>query len=155
MISIRPATIEDAVAISSLTETLARDFIAPDCTEEGAARLLESMSAEATRARFEAGYRYFVAVDDAQTVGVVATRDDSHLFHLFVASSHQRQGLARELWRIAREACLAAGNPGVFTVNSSRRSRAVYESFGFVAQAETTQNGVPYIPMTLRIGPAS
>ena len=58
---------------------------------------------------------YHVAEDAGRLVGVVAVRDNKHLYHLFVAEPHQGQGLARELWSVAKAACVAAGNSGEFT----------------------------------------
>jgi hypothetical protein len=45
---------------------------------------------------------------------------------------------------------LRAGNPGVFTVNSSVVAVPVYERFGFVmAGARVEKNGGRYVPMKL------
>jgi GNAT superfamily N-acetyltransferase len=151
MITIREAGEQDISKIAELTTELSALTIAPDCTPEGATMLLSSMGEEATRLRFAGRFRHHVACDDAGIVGVVASRDDSHLFHLFVAVSHQRRGIAKRLWGVAKEACLAAGNPGRFTVNSSRRSIVVYRAFGFVEEPEVCANGVPFIPMTLNM----
>ena len=82
-------------------------------------------------------------------LGVVATKEESHLFHLFFEKSYQCRGIGRKLWHVARDACLANGNSGRFTVNSSKGSRGVYESFGFVAQQEVCVGGVQFIPMVL------
>lgn len=149
MTAIRPATDHDTEAISALLTELASKFIVPDCTPEGAKRLLGGFLVENVRQRFDAGFRHFVAVDAGCIVGVVVTRDDRHLLHLFVAESHQRRGVARSLWDRARQACLDAGNPGEFTVNSSRGALGVYESFGFVPRPEVIENGVPFTPMVL------
>lgn len=147
MVTIRRADPTDLSSIVRLTTSLVERFIVQDCTPDGALHLLNSMNEAATQERFAGAYRYFVACDDDEIVGVVATQEDRHLFHLFVAASHQRRGIARDLWQIARDACLANGNRGRFTVNSSRGSRRVYESFGFVAQPEVVMNGVPFVPM--------
>ncbi len=151
MTDIRPATAGDLEAISRLMTELARKFIVQDCTPEGARELLSGFEVDNVRQRVEAGFRHFVAVDEGRVVGVVATRHEQHLLHLFVAESHQRRGIARALWEIARQACLDAGTPGEFTVYSSRGARAVYESFGFIPQPETFLNGVPFTPMRLTV----
>lgn len=151
MLTIRRADPTDIPRIVRLTTSLAERFIIQDCTPAGALTLLESMNETATRDRFAGDYRYFVAIDDDEIVGVVATQEDRHLYHLFVAASHQRRGIARQLWLIARQACFSNGNRGDFTVNSSRHSRVVYESFGFIAQSEVVMNGVPFVPMGLTL----
>lgn len=151
-ISIRRADPGDIPAISRLISGLALRYIAHEFTAEGAERLLSAMSERAIEVYFEAGYRYHVAQAESSLAGVVATRDDRHLYHLFVADEYQERGLATRLWRIARDACLAAGNPGEFTVNSSRFAVGFYEKMGFVREAEFQEHGgVVSIPMKLRL----
>lgn len=151
-VRIRPATLADAESISALVTGLSREFIAPDLTGKGRENLLRQMTPDATRGFMEQGFRYHVAEEGEQLVGFVATRDDSHLYHLFVAKTHHRCGLARRLWETARAACMAAGNRSRFTVNSSRYALPVYTSFGFVPVSEEVEtNGVLYTPMELRI----
>ncbi|WP_010587343.1 GNAT family N-acetyltransferase [Schlesneria paludicola] len=151
MLTIRRADRADIPNIVRLTTSLAERFITRDCTQEGALNLVDSMNESQTHERFAGAYRYFVACDDGEIVGVVATQEDRHLYHLFVAERYHRRGIGRDLWQIARQACITNGNRGHFTVNSSRGSRGVYESFGFVAQPEVVVNGVPFVPMSLTL----
>ena len=89
-----------------------------------------------------------MAEENGCLAGVTATRDDKHLYHLFVAEPFQRRGLARALWDHAKQACLEAGNPGEFTVNSSRFAVGLYVKLGFVPLGpEVDRNGVISIPM--------
>ena len=149
-IAIRPATTDDAQRISELITTLSREHIACDLSPEGSERLLSSMSADSIRSFINSGFRYFVAETGGTIAGVVATRDDQHLYHLFVDNQFQRQGLARRLWQVAHEACVSASGTRVFTVNSSRNAVAVYERFGFVRHGETQNvGGVIFVPMKL------
>lgn len=90
MLSIRQATPSDAPAISVLLQDLTRRFIAPDCSSEGAALLLQSMSESAIAGYIQqANFDYLLGELDGELVAVVATRDNSHLYHLFVASHCQ------------------------------------------------------------------
>lgn len=83
---------------------------------------------------------------------IIAIRDNSHLFHLFVAKEFQGRRLASQLWHIAKSNALIAGNPGSFTVNSSLNALAVYESFGFVREGEVQRmHGISFQPMRLSI----
>jgi ribosomal protein S18 acetylase RimI-like enzyme len=148
--NIRLATVDDVPRISSLIRNLAKEFIAHEFSEEAASALLGSMDDPAIRGYIESGYRYHVAEEDGELAGVAAVRDNSHLYHLFVSERFQGQGLARRLWEIAKTASLSAGNPGVFTVNSSRYAVSMYENFGFVRQSEEVNClGVICIPMKL------
>ncbi len=85
--------------------------------------------------------------------GVVALRNNRHLYHLFVAPEFQGRGLGRQLWSHAREFALGTGNPGEFTVNASRNAVVVYERFGFAPVGpEVQQHGVAFVPMRLTMG---
>jgi len=99
-------------------------------------------------------YRYQVAYMNAALAGVVAIRDNAHLFSLYVAQPWQGQGLGRKLWEAAREDAIKRGNPGSFTVNSSAFAEKTYLRWGFEPTAPTQEmHGIRYIPM--RLGPAA
>jgi N-acetylglutamate synthase-like GNAT family acetyltransferase len=116
---IRVATIDDAPLISALVCDLAKEFIAHEFSQEAASLLLGSMDESSIKRHMESSYRYHVAEENSEVAGVVAVRDNSHLYHLFVSKRFQGQGLARRLWEVTKTASLGAGNPGLFTVNSS------------------------------------
>ncbi len=97
MLRIREATVDDAAAISRLIRPLAEKFIAADFSPAGARNLLASLEPDAVAGYFESGYEYHVAEQDGLLVGVVAVRDNSHLYHLFVAEQFQRRAVARRL----------------------------------------------------------
>lgn len=145
---VRPATIEDAEAISGLVMPLVKKFIAPEFSPVGQRNLLSSMEPAAIRGFFKAGHRYHVAEVEGQMVGVVGIRDNSHVHHLFVVEKFHRRGIGRRLWEIARKECLAAGNLGRFTVFSSRYALEAYRRLGFVeAGPPETKDEVTAVPM--------
>jgi len=150
-LNIREAVPGDVESISCLVSELSEKFILQELTTEGAEHLLASMTPDAIEKYICSGFKYHVAEIDKQIAGVVGIRDNSHLYHLFVAEQHQRKGIARKLWQTAMETCLSNGNPGEFTVNSSKYALDVYVRLGFVAQSgPVVKNGVVYIPMKLR-----
>ncbi len=154
MVRIRPARLDDADAISALVTESARAFITPHYSSTGAAVLLESMTAEETRGRMERGFRYIVAVDGDSIVGVGAMKENTHLYHLFVAATHHGQGIARRMWEDLRDHALAHGNPGRITVNSSRYAVPVYERFGFYKDGGITEkNEITCQPMVWQTVP--
>ncbi|QDT56878.1 putative molybdenum cofactor guanylyltransferase [Caulifigura coniformis] len=154
MITLRPARIDDAEAISELVTALSRDFITPDYSATGAAVLLEGMTAEETRKRMALGFRYLIAVEGDAIVGVGAMKENSHLYHLFVAETHHGRGIARRLWEHLRETALANGNPGRITVNSSRHAVPIYLRLGFVKDGGVTaKNEITCQPMVWQIAP--
>lgn len=151
MLDIRAAEPSDAAAISALVSALVAKFIAPDCTPAGAEILLKSMSAQAVAGYIsQPNFDYQLATLDGELVAVVATRDNSHLYHLFVAEPYQGRGYAGLLWQQAKKRCIARAGTKIFTVNASPYAEALYRRFGFVAiQGRREQQGIVDVPMQL------
>ena len=138
----------DAQAIAELIASFQSE-LTDDPSGAGAEEFLASVSLEAEREYLASErYGYLLAYSDSQLAGFIAIRDGSHLFHLFVERSHQRQGIARRLWeRALRELC-AATSDGGFTVNSSLSAVPVYQAFGFVpAESIQSVHGISFLPM--------
>jgi N-acetylglutamate synthase-like GNAT family acetyltransferase len=119
---VRLATLDDVPRISALIRSLSEPFFLSPAGE-GADLFLQSIGESAVQGYVSgSNFCYQVAESEGQLIGVVAVRDNSHLYHLFVATAFQRQGIARQLWQLAKEQAVRAGNPGRFTVNSSLRA---------------------------------
>jgi GNAT superfamily N-acetyltransferase len=151
---IERAAPQDAEAIGRLIHGLARAFTL-DPAGQGAEAFMRSISAEAIRGFVSApNFAYFKGLLGGELAGVVALRDASHLYHLFVDAKFQGCGIARAQWAHARAGAEAAGNPGGFTVNSTPVAVPVYERFGFRATgARVEMNGIAYVPMRLQEPP--
>jgi GNAT superfamily N-acetyltransferase len=144
----------DIPAAARLLRELAREFIVHESPAEEACTFLRENDEDGIRGYVALGHVYHVADAGAGLAGFIAVRDGSHLFHLFVARQWHGHGVARQLWDVARGAALAAGNPGVFTVNSSKVARPVYEAFGFVPTAPLQcKRGIWFQPMQLTLAP--
>jgi GNAT superfamily N-acetyltransferase len=138
----------DAEAIAGLIANF-QSKLTNDPSGAGAEGYLASVSVHAEREYLaSARYRYLLAYSGSQLAGFIAIRDGSHLFHLFVERTHQRQGIARLLWeRALRELC-APGSEGAFTVNSSLSAVPVYQAFGFApAGSLQSKHGISFVPM--------
>jgi GNAT superfamily N-acetyltransferase len=149
-IKIRNATLDDAGSISALLAELAREFIVRDFTDAGRAYLLAQFSVPEMAARLQSReYRFQVADDGTTLLGVVAVRTATHLQYLFVAKSHHRQGLARQLWAAARQEAINNGNLAAkFTVNASAYAVPAYERLAFRCAGPVKEaNGVRFHPM--------
>jgi GNAT superfamily N-acetyltransferase len=147
---IRSATEADAAPVSSLIHSVSGTFIlSPDGS--GAEPFLDSITAQAVRGYISASnFSYLVAEIDDELAGAVALRDNSHLYHLFVAQAHQGKGMGRSLWLAVKQAALQTGNGGRFTVNSSLNAISVYKRFGFIASGPRVEkNGLAFLPMQL------
>jgi GNAT superfamily N-acetyltransferase len=154
---IRPLEPGDIPAVARLLRSLALEFIVNQAAPEEASTFLRENDEEGLRGLVERGLAYHVAVIDGEVAGFVAVRDCGHLYHLFVGTRWQRQGVARRLWDAARKAALEGGNAGSFTVNSSNNAVPVYEAFGFVRTAPMQcVRGIRFNPMqlTLPVGAA-
>lgn len=150
---IRTAEPSDAEAISSLIVELSAPFYSSP-TRSGAEPFLASISAAAEHRYLSSeNFSVHVAESDDQLAGLVALRDNTHLFHLFVAKPYQRMHLASRLWAIVKSEALAAGNAGEFTVNSSLEAVPVYEKFKFSRVGDIQYvNGICFQPMRLKGG---
>ncbi len=146
----RAATVSDASAISELILAFRHEYLL-DPTGRGAEEFLTSVSAEAERGYISSS-RYYYLLGEAEGVlaGVIALRDGTHVFRLFVARNRQRQGLARELWRRARQTLGPVDQAMSFTVNSSLMAVPVYRRLGFEQTSpQVEMHGIAVVPMRL------
>ena len=147
---IERATIADAPRISALIRELSKPFLVSP-SGEGAEPFFAAVGEAAIHGYVAASnFVYLVAKAEGQLAGVVALRDNSHLFHLFVAEPFQGQGLGKKLWSTVKTKAIQLGNEGKFTVNSSLNALLVYERFGFIASGPVVKaHGVAFQPMHL------
>ena len=150
---LRRAVPLDAPEISALIRSLSSAFTLHP-SGLGAEAFLKTIEPAAIASYIAApNFGYFVAEAAGRIVGVVAIRDRTHLYHLFVAADQQRRGLASELWRHAR-AAIDAPNDRPFTVNATPIAVPVYERFGFVAAGPRVEkDGIAFIPMIRPVAP--
>lgn len=146
--TIRPATPADAGALAALAGALSRFFLADPERPEDAAAFLATMTPAAFAERLaDPRFRYLLAEEEGELAGLVALRDGTHLYHLFVAERFHRRGVATRLWEAA---LAAAGHPDRVTVNASRFAVPVYRRIGFTATApEVQKDGIAFLPMLL------
>ena len=146
--AIQRATAADAPAISQLIVGLSRYFTL-DPQSRGAEAFLQTIAPLSIQALIESpNMLYFKTGQGQQLAGVIALRDNAHLYHLFVAPAFQGKGLSRMLWEHVHAMARSHGNAGHFTVNSTPHAIPVYERFGFTAtgpQVET--KGIAFVPM--------
>lgn len=145
---IRLAGPDDAAAIV----TAIRDIVEPEwypmLDTSGQRYLDRALTPEAVRGLMENGCRYHVCADVNGIVGVVAMRDDRHLLKLFVARRARGSGLGERLWYAARDASIAAGHRGAFTLSAMSAAVPLYRRLGFVVDGTMTdEDGIERIPM--------
>lgn len=143
----------DVPAAAALMRALSLEFFLHEVSPEAATFFTSENDEAGLRGFMAAGTAYYAAIIDDALVGFIAVRENKHLFHMFVSKDHHGKGVARALWRHARQQALARGNPGQFTVNASNYAVPVYERMGFVRTAPTQcKNGIYFNPMQLDEG---
>lgn len=149
--AIRDATPADATAISELVSRVADATIFADGPEDGRRYFMAMNTPAATAGKLRDNtYRYHVAEQDGEIVGMVAIRGNSHIYHLFVDRSMHGKGLGRALWEYARAVCVRNGNHGRYSVDATPETVPFYERFGFLVSGERgVRNGHPAVPMKL------
>jgi len=82
-------------------------------------------------------------------IGVIATRDKSHITLMFVDKQHHKKGIAKQLYHAALFEIKKNADVTQVTVNSSPYAVPVYERLGFIKTAEQQEheNGIIYVPM--------
>lgn len=141
---------KDAEAIGDLVASTSREFISPGLSEAGARTMAFIAQPWEIRNRVARGYRFHLAkTTDGALAGIAATRDNCHLYMLFVEGRWHGQGLGAQLWTTARRACERAGHSGPFTVNASEYALGFYRRMGFVGSSRVEQDNIVFWPMTL------
>ena len=140
----REAKPTDASVICALLRAVT-PLIVPGPVDPNAIPFLQSLQEPAVSERLMArNYLHWVAERGAEFGGYIATRDGSHLYHLFVRPELHGQGIGRLLW----QHLLRINGPGPYTVNSTISAVPVYRSFGFVRSGEPQLHSCPpYVPM--------
>lgn len=151
-LTLRPALVADAPAIVALIDDL-MPFLTLHPDGAGAEKFIAHCRLPAIETYLsQEKYQYQIAHLGGELAGVVAMRDNTHLFHLFVPRALHRRGLARQLWLAARDASLAKDDLTAFTVNSSLYALPFYASLGFVATApKVEEGGIAYVPMRMAL----
>lgn len=116
------------------------EYEAPDYTEEGIMefkRTINDVSWVDSR-------DFYGAYDNNKILGVIATKDNSHIALFFVDGKYHKQGIGRKLYNKVE----SLNNNGFFTVNSSPYAHEVYKHLGFMdTEIEQCINGLRFYPM--------
>ncbi|WP_345416754.1 GNAT family N-acetyltransferase [Halioxenophilus aromaticivorans] len=146
--SVRRANADDIPQLAELVSSLA-GFYLDDPNTELPAWFKETISEPAFEARIKSQDYVNILYENAGRVeGYAALKDGSHLYHLFVAKSQQRTGIATLLWRSLLTYCHA----DLVTVRSSMYAVPVYERFGFTVERPAgLKDGIAFQPLVLKL----
>jgi len=153
MMDVRELRAGDERAVSDLVMRSFTTFVGHEYTPQGVEEFTQYARPAAILERAASGHLTFVALVDAEIVGMIEFCRNQHLSMLFVDESSQGRGVARRLFEAGLERVLHE-NPGLITltVNSSRFAVPAYQNLGFkVTGPEQTVNGITFVPMALDI----
>ena len=92
---------------------------------------------------------YFI---DEEIVGVIGTRDVTHISLMFVDKNYHRQGIATKLFDTVLAELKSNHENEYITVNSSPYAVEVYEHLGFAKTDEQQEkDGMIFVPMKRKI----
>lgn len=127
------------------------EFVAADYSEEGKNTFTAYLNDkyEEVLSDLESGQKklwgYYI---DDKIVGVIGTRDTTHISLMFVDKEYHKRGIAKELFNIVLDEINNDSINRFITVNSSPYAVEVYEHLGFVKTDEQQENdGILYVPM--------
>ena len=120
------------------------EYEAPDYSQEGIEEFKKSIyDKEWLLAR-----EFYGAYEDNNLLGLIATKDKSHIALFFVDGRYHRRGIGRKLF----EKVLEENDKDYFTVNSSPYAKEVYEHLGFECVDDMQCiNGLKFYPMTMKV----
>ena len=149
----RRAVAEDAEELSRLIIASQEQYTFHEFSETGRENMRRACSSDALHNYLCRGDIYFVAEAYGSVVGLIGIREHAHVAHNFVVASWHRRGVSTALWTLGREACMAAGNDGIFTLQASTFAIPVYLRWGFEKTGEMEEvGGIRSTPMRLIVG---
>lgn len=142
---IKPILEKDMKRALKLVWEVFLEFEAPDYTEEGIQTFKSTIDDEnwVNQRDFYGAY-----TDDDQLLGVITTKDLSHIALFFVDGKYHKQGIGRELYNKIE----LLNDKDFFTVNSSPYAHEAYKHMGFVdTDKEQSVKGLRFIPMRKKL----
>lgn len=140
MLEIRKVLNEEMKDALNLVWRVFLEYEAPDYTEEGIKEFKKSID----DVNWVNARDFYGAFIEEKLVGVIATKDATHIALFFVDSKFQGQGIGKKLYNKITE----LNNQRIFTVNSSPYAHEIYKHLGFVdTDIEQCINGLRFYPM--------
>jgi len=148
---IKEVTSEDLKQAINLVNDVFSEFVALDYSQEGIDTFetyLKSKYDEILNGLQSGDKKMWAYYQDGEIIGVIATRNISHISLMFVAKNHHRKGIARKMFLTVLEELKNYKDITQITVNSSPYAVKTYECLGFLKIGEQQErNGIIFIPM--------
>lgn len=140
MLEIRKVLNEEMKDALNLVWRVFLEYEAPDYTDEGIKEFKKSID----DVNWVNAREFYGAFIEEKLVGVIATKDATHIALFFVYGKFQGQGIGRKLYNKIIE----LNNQEFFTVNSSPYAHEIYKHLGFMdTDIEQCINGLRFYPM--------
>ncbi|MCP3674204.1 MAG: GNAT family N-acetyltransferase [Gammaproteobacteria bacterium] len=146
---IRNAIIDDAEAISSLVMDTAKAQLRNEFTDDGWVLFQRLLSVKTQVGLLKnKAFNYRVAVIDNEIIGVLASKNASHLFHFFIHPNWQCQGVGGKLWASYLQSISTIISINSVSVNASDFAVKFYLKIGFtIKQPRKINNGMCFTAM--------
>jgi len=138
-----------------LVNNVFSEFVAVDYSEQGKVTFetyLENKLEEVSTELNSGHKKMWAYYQDDTILGVIATRDVSHISLMFVDKRYHRRGIAKKMLHFVIEDIKQHAHITQITVNSSPYAVEAYEHLGFVKTGEQQEkDGIIFTPMTRRV----
>ena len=141
MMKIRKVLKEEMKQALELVWEVFLEYEAPDYTEEGIKEFKKTID----DISWVSARDFYGAYDESNKIlGVIATKDITHIALFFVDGKYHKRGIGKKLYSKVE----SLNNDNFFTVNSSPYAHEVYKHLGFIdADKEQNVNGLRFYPM--------
>jgi GNAT superfamily N-acetyltransferase len=146
--NIRQAIEKDVTRVRNLVSSLSH-FYLKDKTIELPTWFSDTRTDSAFLFRFQnVEFTNFVCELEGEIVGYISFKGNSHLYHLFVAETHQGKGLSKRLWAHAITYCISDR----YSLRSSIYAIPVYQKLGFRTVGDAGEkDGIGFQSMELNL----
>ena len=148
---IKEVSKKDLKQALDLVNQVFHEFVAIDYSEQGIKSFDDYLKIkyEEVLSDMKSGHKkmwgYYL---DDEVIGIIATRDVSHIALMFVSKQYHRKGIARQLFEHVLTEISDNKEITQITVNSSPYAVSAYERLGFIKTDEHQEkDGIIYIPM--------
>lgn len=146
---IRPCRPEQFQSLSSFLWKIYQIEVAPHNREIGHANFQKFIHPKQFLNRHKQGSEAWEIINNGERVAMCENRHQ-HVFLLFVAKSHRKRGLGKQLLRHVQEEINRKEYLPYMTLNAAPNSLSFYEKLGFLAMGpEEDKNGIRSTPMKL------
>lgn len=132
-----------------LVRNVFSEFVAPDYSEQGKIAFENYINSLKNEDLKPQNKNMWACYEKGKIVGVIATRNISHIFLMFVDKLHHKKGIAKYMFNfILNEIKKYHGEVTQITVSSSPYAIKAYESLGFVKTGEQQEkDGIIFTSM--------